>query len=164
MVENYQIDTYSASIDEAFKDINDNFNDYGIITKAFDDNDNDDDYNNDGYNTDNENNDNNEELDIIEKKNIMENKPYCPDKFDKVEPDSRTMVGYSKIEDFNGSLWNEYYNEKTLLKSILIGLLFYILANPRSFKYTNFISNKIDKILLHSILFTLIVYIINQIF
>ena len=53
-------------------------------------------------------------------------------------------------------------NQKKLLKSITFGLLFYLLANPRSFKYTNVFTTKLDKVLVHTLLFTLIVYIIMQ--
>lgn len=53
-------------------------------------------------------------------------------------------------------------NQKKLLKSITFGLLFYLLANPRSFKYTNVFTSKLDKVLVHTLLFTLIVYIIMQ--
>ena len=53
-------------------------------------------------------------------------------------------------------------NQKKILKSITFGLLFYLLANPRSFKYTNILTNKLDKILVHTIIFSLLVYIIME--
>lgn len=52
--------------------------------------------------------------------------------------------------------------QKKLLKSITFGLIFYLLANPRSFKYTNILTTKLDKVLVHSLIFTLLVYIIME--
>ena len=67
------------------------------------------------------------------------------------------------IESFNGSIIHEMKNERLILKCILYGLLFYILANPRTFRYTSKIQilKNLDSLVLHTILFIIIVYIIN---
>ena len=69
----------------------------------------------------------------------------------------------SVIEGFNGSVLNDIINERLLLKSILFGLLFYLLANPKSFEYTKSLTSNLDKLLVHTILFTLIVYFIGNV-
>lgn len=66
------------------------------------------------------------------------------------------------IESFQGSMINKLANERILLKSILYGLIFYLFANPRTFKYTNYITNALDKILVHAIIFTFLVFILEQ--
>lgn len=65
-------------------------------------------------------------------------------------------------EGFNGSLINAIEEQKIIIKSIVFGLLFYLLANPRSFKFTNFIGNGLDKILVHSIIFVIISYLLEK--
>ena len=81
----------------------------------------------------------------------MQNKDIVMNLSDEVE-------GFQNI---NSTISN-IIEDKKILKSIALGLIFYLLANPRSFKYTNFLTNKLDKILMHSILFTIIVYIILE--
>lgn len=81
----------------------------------------------------------------------MQNKDIVMNLSDEVE-------GFQNI---NSTISN-IIEDKKILKSIALGLIFYLLANPRSFKYTNFLTNKLDKILIHSILFTIIVYIILE--
>lgn len=71
---------------------------------------------------------------------------------------SEEVEGFQNI---NSTISN-IIEDKKILKSIALGLLFYLLANPRSFKYTNFLTNKLDKILVHSLIFTLLVYIILE--
>ena len=65
-------------------------------------------------------------------------------------------------EGFNGSMVKTIEEQKLIIKSIIFGLLFYLLANPRSFKFTNFIGNGLDKILVHSIIFVIIVYLLEK--
>lgn len=65
-------------------------------------------------------------------------------------------------EGFNGSLINAIEEQKIIIKAIVFGLLFYLLANPRSFKFTNFIGNGLDKILVHSIIFVIISYLLEK--
>lgn len=69
----------------------------------------------------------------------------------------------SVIEGFNGSVLNDIINERLLLKSILFGLLFYLLANPKSFEYTKILTSNLDKYLVHTILFTILVYFISNV-
>ena len=65
------------------------------------------------------------------------------------------------FQNINSTISN-IIEDKKILKSVALGLVFYLLANPRSFKYTNFLTTKLDKILVHSLIFTLIVYIILE--
>ena len=72
--------------------------------------------------------------------------------------------GSDLVEGFNGSMIKLHFDNKLLLKCILYGLIFYILANPRSYKYTNMVAtNKLDRVLVHGIIFTLLVYVIEQV-
>ena len=78
--------------------------------------------------------------------------------------DERDEEDGDVVEGFNGGQFRVYLDNKLLLKSILFGLLFYILANPRSYKYTSrFTTNKLDRVLVHAIIFTLLVYLVNQV-
>lgn len=65
-------------------------------------------------------------------------------------------------EGFNGSILKTIEEQKLIVKSVILGLLFYLLANPKSHKFTNFISNGLDKVLVHSILFVIIVYLLEK--
>lgn len=65
-------------------------------------------------------------------------------------------------EGFKGNLMKTIDDQKLIIKSVIFGLLFYLLANPRSFKYTNFIGGGLDKILTHSIIFVIIIYLIEK--
>jgi hypothetical protein len=65
------------------------------------------------------------------------------------------------FQNINSTISN-IIEDKKILKSVALGLIFYLLSNPRSFKYTNFLTTKLDKILVHSLIFTLIVYIILE--
>ena len=72
--------------------------------------------------------------------------------------------GSDLVEGFNSSMIKLHFDNKLLLKCILYGLIFYILANPRSYKYTNMVAtNKLDRVLVHGIIFTLLVYVIEQV-
>lgn len=66
------------------------------------------------------------------------------------------------IEGFQGSMNASLLNQRILLKTILYSLMFYLLANPRSFKYTNQITSSLDKILLHSLIFAIGVFVLEQ--
>ena len=65
------------------------------------------------------------------------------------------------IEPFKGSEEEENKHLKIFSKSILLGLLFYILTHPKIFNLTKPITNKLDKFLVHAIIFTFITYFIN---
>jgi hypothetical protein len=67
------------------------------------------------------------------------------------------------IESFNGSIITEMKNERLILKCILYGLLFYVLAHPKTLRYTSKIEHfkSLDALVLHTILFVALVYLIN---
>ena len=67
------------------------------------------------------------------------------------------------IEGFNGSVNKNLSNDKLLLKSILFGLIFYILSHPKTFELTKPITQKMDKLIIHTIVFILIVFCLNSI-
>jgi hypothetical protein len=120
--------------------------------------------------------DNDEDIDEdIEEENIEEDEDIEEeDKFDmkqlakdiKKYKDfklSKNKKSKDTIEGFQGSRYQLYYNQNLLLKCLLFGILFYILASPKTYTYTNkFIPVKIDCVLLHTIIFTLIVFIVYQ--
>ena len=66
------------------------------------------------------------------------------------------------IEGFQGTVMTDSINQSLLLKTALYSLMFYLLANPRTFKYTNQITSSLDKILLHSLIFAVGVFILEQ--
>lgn len=67
------------------------------------------------------------------------------------------------IEGFNGSVNKNLSNDKLLLKSILFGLIFYVLSHPKTFELTKPITQKMDKLIIHTIVFILIVFCLNSI-
>jgi hypothetical protein len=66
----------------------------------------------------------------------------------------------SIVEGFNGSKVLELNNEKVWLKSIMFGLLFYILSNPKIYDLTKGLSSQINKHMLHTIFFVVISYLL----
>ena len=62
------------------------------------------------------------------------------------------------VEGFNGSKKLELSNEKIWLKSILFGLLFYILSNPKIYDLTKDFTKQINKHVFHTIVFVIITY------
>ena len=76
-------------------------------------------------------------------------------KFKKSNPDIKG------IEGFRGGEEKKYNDNKLVLKSILFGLLFYILSNPKIYNLTRPYLNGLDKNLVHSIVFIILYYLIN---
>jgi hypothetical protein len=75
------------------------------------------------------------------------------------EPEEKTiMQNNSVVEGFNGSKVIELNNEKVWLKSIMFGLLFYILSNPKIYDLTKGLSSQINKHVLHTLIFVVITY------
>ena len=68
------------------------------------------------------------------------------------------MKNNSVVEGFNGSKVIELNNEKIWLKSIMFGLLFYILSNPKIYDLTKGLSSQINKHVLHTLIFVVITY------
>ena len=64
----------------------------------------------------------------------------------------------SIVEGFNGSKVLELNNEKVWLKSIMFGLLFYILSNPKIYDLTKGLSSQVNKHVLHTLIFVVITY------
>ena len=89
---------------------------------------------------------------------IVDNEEEEEDKNDIVMDLVDSEEGFQNLNTTISSI----IEDKKILKSVALGLLFYLLANPRSFKYTNFLTNKLDKILVHSLIFTILVYIILE--
>ena len=76
---------------------------------------------------------------------------------------SKNNKSEDAIEGFQGSRYQLYYNQNLLLKCLLFGILFYILASPKTYTYTNkFIPVNMDRIVVHTIIFTLVVFIVYQ--
>lgn len=76
------------------------------------------------------------------------------------EESNNYMNNNPSIEGFNGSKVLELNNEKVWLKSIMFGLLFYILSNPKVYDLTKGLSNQINKHMLHTLIFVLISYLL----
>ena len=65
------------------------------------------------------------------------------------------------VEGFNGGSKKKYDDSKLILKSILFGLLFYLLSNQKIYNITKPYLNGLDKNLVHSIVFIILFYLIN---
>jgi hypothetical protein len=78
--------------------------------------------------------------------------------FKKSNPD---IKGIESIEGFKGGEEKKYNDNKLVLKSILFGLLFYILSNQKIYNLTRPYLNGLDKNLVHSIVFIILFYLIN---
>ena len=72
--------------------------------------------------------------------------------------DTEIMSNNSIVEGFNGSKVIELNNEKIWLKSIMFGLLFYILSNPKIYDLTKGLSSQVNKHVLHTLIFVVITY------
>ena len=65
------------------------------------------------------------------------------------------------VEGFKGGEEKKYNDNKLVLKSILFGLLFYLLSNQKIYDLTKPYLNGLDKNLVHSIVFIILFYLIN---
>jgi hypothetical protein len=99
-----------------------------------------------------------EELKVQEEfKSNKKNKKQKSQKSNKIEE------SFKNLEGFRGGETKEYNNFKLLLKSILFGLLFYLLSNEKIYKLTKPYLNGLDKNIVHSIVFIVLFYLINLI-
>lgn len=76
-------------------------------------------------------------------------------KFKESNPDVKA------VEGFRGGQEKKYNDNKLVLKSILFGLLFYLLSNQKIYDLTKPYLNGLDKNLVHSIVFIILYYLIN---
>ena len=76
------------------------------------------------------------------------------------EEEADNVMNDTVVEGFNGSKVIELNNEKVWLKSIMFGLLFYILSNPKIYDLTKGLSSQINKHVLHTIIFVVITYLL----
>ena len=65
------------------------------------------------------------------------------------------------VEGFNGGSHNDLLDQRLLLKSLLFGLLFYLLANNDTYKMTKQLTKGLDKVLIHAVVFSVFYYIIQ---
>lgn len=73
------------------------------------------------------------------------------------------MVGPSpaEIEEFSNLRWNGI-NVDAILRAIFFGCIFYLLSLPEVYKVTKKCCKGVDGVLLHSIVFAVIYFIIKQ--
>jgi len=90
-------------------------------------------------------------------------------KFRKIIPSQPTEHPHTPpseeiIESFQGSQILNITNDRILLKSIGCGLIFYILANPRTLKLTEkYLPATSDKLAVHTLVFMILVYFLTLI-
>ena len=65
------------------------------------------------------------------------------------------------VEGFSVGKKIEYNKHKLFLKSILFGILFYLLSNPKVYKITKPYLKNIDAVIIHSLLFVGLHYFLN---
>lgn len=68
------------------------------------------------------------------------------------------------VEGFSVGKKIEYNKHKLFLKSILFGILFYLLSNPKVYKITKPYLKNIDAVIIHSLLFVGLHYFLNLVF
>ena len=68
------------------------------------------------------------------------------------------------IEPFSSGKKIIYGKHKLLLKSILFGILFYLLSSKQAYQLTKPYLNKLDGVIIHSILFVVLHYFLNIVF
>ena len=80
-------------------------------------------------------------------------------------PDMEDIETEDMMEGFSGSQIQMRASQTLLLKCVLFGLLFYILASPKTYAYTNKLipsDFNVDRTIIHSILFTISVFLVYQ--
>ena len=70
---------------------------------------------------------------------------------------------YNVVEGFTGGDENDYNSHKLILKSILFGLLFFVMSNSKIYAITKPLTKGLDRQLIHAIIFTVIYYIVNTV-
>jgi len=157
----------------------DNFaNQFQDTTEAFENQ--DDDYSNDNNIIDldilkensiiteneNENENNNKQDEVIEEEDYSIQEEKENEIVGEEEQFNNLIEGfnnYDVVENFTGGDENEYKNYKLVLKSILFGLLFFILSNAKIYAITKPLTKGLDRQVIHAIIFTLLYYIVNTV-
>tara|TARA_B100001964_G_C13971117_1_gene481936 strand:+ start:13 stop:606 length:594 start_codon:yes stop_codon:yes gene_type:complete len=88
----------------------------------------------------------------------------CKQDLDNCKADLKTCRGETfedTVEGFNGGSHNDLLDQRLLLKSLLFGLLFYLLANNDTYKMTKQLTKGLDKVLIHAVVFSVFYYIIQ---
>ena len=70
---------------------------------------------------------------------------------------------YKVIEGFSGGDENDYNSHKLILKSILFGLLFFVLSNNKIYAITKPLTKGLDRQVIHAIIFAILYYIVNTV-
>ena len=70
---------------------------------------------------------------------------------------------YNVVEGFTGGDENDYNSHKLILKSILFGLLFFVMSNSKIYAITKPLTKGLDRQLIHAIILTVIYYIVNTV-
>lgn len=109
---------------------------------------------------------------VIEEENV--NTPYIMEEMMDVREEENTKSiddlnhkfkksnpNIKGVEGFKGGEEKKYNENKLVLKSILFGLLFYLLSNQKIYDLTKPYLNGLDKNLVHSIVFIILFYLIN---
>lgn len=90
--------------------------------------------------------------------------PITPAPTPSKTPKPTILINEEMIESFEmpsaSRIFPTSYNN--ILKVLLLGLLFYVLGNSRTVKFTNSlnVSSRVDSLVIHTILFALITYVV----
>ena len=113
--------------------------------------------------TEEEEHDNNPDMDVdMDDMYNMDNINNTDNKDDDDDDDVETE---DMMEGFRGSQMQMRASQTLLLKCVLFGLLFYILGSPKTYSYTNKLIPsclKVDRTIIHSIIFTVSVFLVYQ--
>lgn len=71
--------------------------------------------------------------------------------------------GESVIESFQGSAIEDFKQQHIILQAIMLGLVFFILAHPKTQKLTERYISHCDILIIHMFIFSIIAYIIFRI-
>ena len=157
------------SIKDKFQNINNNDvddEDYNVDGEDY--NVDDEDYNVDNQkdNVDNQkDNLDNQEDNVDNEEDNVDNKEDNDD-FDTDENYNNLTEGfnnYKTIEGFTGAIEEDYKSYKLILKSILFGLLFFVMSNSKIYAITKPLTKGLDRQLIHAIIFAIIYYIVNMV-
>ena len=86
------------------------------------------------------------------------------DEIDEEVIDEEEGFRNKSVEGFSVGKKIEYNKHKLFLKSILFGILFYLLSNPKVYKITKPYLKNIDAVIIHSLLFVGLHYFLNLVF
>lgn len=108
-------------------------------------------------------NENNQEIAAVSN-NSYDNNPTIKIEDNVTVEEEEEGFNNQTIEPFSSGKKIIYGKHKLLLKSILFGILFYLLSSKQAYQLTKPYLKKLDGVIIHSILFVVLHYFLNIVF